>query len=124
MKALDVLTSIVPVWVQVLWSESGEFDDNELVPYIQFEERAFKAAKKHGYDGGYYKTKVNVMFSNGDNYECRLDLAPRDTHGFTHHAKRLISWFETNKGNEDDAEYHVKVYKANYDFLKQVDWPE
>ena len=66
---------------------------------------------------------VNVLFDNGDSYKCRLDLEPRDTHGFEHHARQLIYWFERNKGDLNDAEYHMKIYKANYEFLKTIEWP-
>ena len=78
-----------PVWVQVLWSEYSRFKENELMTYIDFEIRALKAAIKKGYGKGYWKTKINVLFDDGNTYECRLDLAPHDTHGFEHHAKSV-----------------------------------
>ena len=113
-----------PVWVQVLWSECSRFKENELMTYIDFEIRALKAAIKKGYGKGYWKTKVDVLFDDGNRYECRLDLAPHDTHGFEHHAKRLISWFETNQGHLDEADFSVRVYRDNYNFLKQIEWPQ
>lgn len=112
-----------PIWVQVLWSECSRFKENELMSYIDFEICAMKAAIKIGYGNGYWKTNINVLFDDGNSYECLLDLAPNDTHGFEHHAKSLISWFETNKGHLDEADFSVRVYRENYKFLKQIKWP-
>ena len=109
-----------PVWVQVIWSESNKFNDNELIPFIDFEIRALKAAIKVGYGKGYDKTKINVLFDNGEKYQCRLDLAPHDSHGFEHHAKKLISWYE----NKDGESFTKDMYEENYLFLKQVEWPQ
>ena len=113
---------IKPVWVQVFWSESGEFEENELVYFPKFENRAYMAAMKHSPHGGYYKTKVNVLFDNGDEYACRLDLAPDDTMGFEDHAKQLIEYYENQEDDSAEQDYIIQMYKANYEFLKQVDW--
>ncbi len=109
-----------PVWIQVLWSESRLFKDNDLLPFVDFEIRAHKAAIKVGYDKGYDKTKINVLFDDGNSYQCRLDLAPHDTHGFEHHAEKFIRWYERQ---EDDSPMQ-DAYAGNYNFLKQVVWPE
>jgi hypothetical protein len=108
-----------PVWVQVIWSESSRFKDNELIPFADFENRAFKVAMKVGYGKGYDKTKVNILFDDGNEYQCRLDLAPYDTHGFEHHAKKFISWYE--KQQDDSSEQDL--YADNYNFMKQIEWP-
>ncbi len=108
-----------PVWVQVLWSESNKFKDNELIPFAEFESRAFKVAMKVGYGNGYDKTKVNVLFDDGVQYQCRLDLAHSDTHGFEHHAKNLMRWYD--KQQDDSSEQDL--YADNYNFMKQIEWP-
>ncbi|HYD90470.1 MAG TPA: LPD25 domain-containing protein [Flavobacterium sp.] len=109
-----------PVWVQVLWSESDQFKENELMPFIDFEIKAHKTAIKKGYDEGYWKTKVRVLFDDGQSYECRLDLAPSDTHGFEHHVSNMINWVEKH-GNK--ANHPANLYKKNCDFLKSIRWP-
>lgn len=118
-----------PVWVQVHWSESSKFKDNELIPFADFERKAKAAAIHKGRKMqpmeqycGYYKTKVNVLFDNGDEYECRLDLAPRDTLGFRDHAEQLIRYYENQEDDSAEQDYVVQAYKANYEFLKQVVW--
>lgn len=113
---------IKPVWVQVFWSESGKFEDNELVPFAKFENRAHVVAMSHSPDGGYYKTKINVLFDNGDEYACRLDLAPGDTLCFEDHAKQLIKYYENQEDDSAEQDYIVQSYKENYEFLKQVVW--
>ena len=108
-----------PVWVQVIWSEYRGFQDNQLMPFIDFEIQAFKVAIKHNANGGYYKTEINVLFDDGNHYKCRIDLAPRDTHGFEHHAQKLISWYERQGDDSEEQD----CYADNYNFLKQVEWP-
>lgn len=113
---------IKPVWVQVFWSESGEFKDNELVHFPVFENRAHKVAMSNPPERGYSKTKVNVLFDNGDEYACRLDLAQGDTLGFEDHSRSLIKYFERQEDDSAEQDYVVQSYKENYEFLKQVDW--
>lgn len=108
-----------PLWVQVLWSESSMFKDNELLSFTDFEIKALKAAIKVGYDKGYDKTKIKVLLSCGEEYECRLDLAPHDTHGFEHHAKRMIGWYEKNKEEEG---HFAHMYSDCIEFLKKIEW--
>ena len=113
---------IKPVWVQVFWSESGKFKDNELVYFPKFENRARAVAKSQDPDSGYFKTKVNVLFDNGDEYACRLDLAQGDTLGFEDHCKQLIRYYERQEDDSAEQDYVVQTYKENYEFLKQVVW--
>jgi len=120
----------MPVWVKVIWSESGKFKDNELIPFAEFERKARAAAMHKGRNMqpmeqycGYYKTKVLVLFDDGHEYECRLDLAPRDTLGFRDHAEQLISYYERQEDDSAEQDWVVREYKENYDFLKQVQWP-
>ncbi|KTC87638.1 LPD25 domain-containing protein [Legionella drozanskii] len=118
-----------PVWVQVRWSESSKFKDNELIPFADFERKAQAVAIHKGRKMqpmeqycGYYKTKVNVLFDDGNEYECRLDLAPRDTLGFRDHVEQLIRYYENQLDDSAEQDYVVQAYKENYDFLKTVIW--
>ena len=118
-----------PVWVQVLWSESRKFTDNQLIPFAEFERKAKQVAIQKGRKMrpmeqycGYYKTMVNVLFDDGNEYECRLDLAPRDTLGFRDHAEQLIRYYENQLDDSPEQDYVVRAYKENYDFLKTVIW--
>lgn len=109
-----------PVWVQVIWSESGAFEENELMPFIDFEILALDAVIGKGKDEGYWKTKIKVLFDDGNSYECILDLASDCIHGFMHHAKNLIDSFENS---EDDGGSEYYFYEKNYRFLRQIVWP-
>jgi len=120
-----------PVWVQVRWSECGRFKEGELIPFMEFERKAYEAAMRKARNMqpmeqycGYYKTKVNVLFDDGNTYECRLDLAPRDTVGFRDHAEQLIQYYEKQEDDSSEQDYVVQAYKANYEFLKTVVWPK
>jgi hypothetical protein len=128
---VDVSKVAIPVWVHVYWSESGKFKDNELIPFKKFEAKALAAAK-HKAVGvpanqqyyGYYKTKVKVLFTSGDEYECRLDLALGDTTGFKNHAAQLVTRYENVEDDSAEQEYLIDCFKENYEFLKTVVWPE
>ena len=77
-----------PLFVHIKWSESNEFNDNEVIPFHEFEERATSIALAYD-DLGYLKTKIVVLFSTGTSYECRIDLAKNDEHGFRHHCEQV-----------------------------------
>ena len=111
-----------PVWVLVHWSESIQFKDNELIPFAEFEHKARFAASlvTEGYD----KTKIKVLFDDGHAYGCRLDLSPREDCGFESHVRSLICWYERSLSTEDAESYTVRSYKANYEFLKSIEWRE
>jgi hypothetical protein len=103
-----------PVWVKVEWSESNKFQDNELVPFEEFEKRCRNVARKTGSNNGYTKTKCEILFDNGARYGLRLDLAENDDHGFEDRAKKTIAWYENQEATGKMDEY--------VEFLKKVDW--
>ncbi|MEQ9436037.1 LPD25 domain-containing protein [Hyphomonas sp.] len=105
-----------PIFVYVCWSESERFPEKTLWRFERFEELAAQVAQAHR-TGGYLKTNVTVIFSGGEDYVCRLDLAPHDAQGFEHHAKRFISEFDRC----DDA-FTKENNQPLADFLKTIDW--
>lgn len=121
---VDVSKVAIPVWVKVIWSESAKFKENELIPFKDFENKAWHIANKQGIGNGYKKTKVEVLFTDGNTYECRLDLARDDEHGFKHHAQRLVHHYENQADDSAEQDYYVTYYKENYEFFKTVVWPE
>lgn len=107
-----------PVSVLVHWSESGAWQEEETVPFAEFEARALSVAMSHA-DRGYLKTKVTVTFDDGDTYGARLDLAAGDTLGFAHHCLGMIRFFETEKGRDY---YHRMDSIDLIDFVKAIDF--
>lgn len=91
------VTGRLPVSVLVHWSESGNFKNEELIAFDEFERRAFAAAIGHA-GRGYLKTKITVNFDDGEQYGCRLDLAARDELGFADHCRQMIAYAETEDG--------------------------
>ncbi len=108
-----------PVWVQVLWSESSLFKDGELIHFTEFERKAREASVR--VTEGYDKTKIIVLFDDGNQYGCRIDLSPREDKGFKSHALSLVRWYE-KQSDEDKKSYSVASFKATYEFLKQINW--
>jgi hypothetical protein len=108
-----------PVWVHVLWSESSEFKDNDVLSFDEFERKARFAASlvSEGYD----KTKINVLFDDGMKYGCRLDLSPIEDSCFASHALSLVRWYE-RQTDESKEGYSVASFKSNYEFLKSIEW--
>lgn len=109
-----------PIFVYVVWSESGDIPDRELYTFADFELKALGVAMAYT-TGGYLKTKVQVLFSDGECYECRLDLAKNDTHGFRQHAESMVRHFD-KAAAKDPEEFTVKCYRNCVDFLKSIDW--
>lgn len=96
----------LPVSVLVHWSESGDFENDELIAFDEFERRAFSAAIGHA-GRGYLKTKITVNFDDGEQYGCRLDLAARDEFGFTDHCCQMVEYFATQEGERYYTEHNL-----------------
>lgn len=82
----------VPLFVFIHWSESGRFEENSLLSFADFERQARQVALYQN-GRGYLKTKVTVLFADGETYQLRIDLAEHDEHGFRHAVQgRLYHW--------------------------------
>lgn len=88
-----------PVTVTVHWSESGAWQNEQVVAYADFEKTAFDVALEHA-GRGYLKTKITVTFDDGEIYQCRIDLAAHDEIGFADHCLSMLAFYETPKGRD------------------------
>lgn len=110
-----------PLFVETLWSEAAELDQHQVWSFHDFEAAAFKSAMKHT-SGGYLKTKVNVMFDNGDRIEFRLDLAPHDTMGVRNHVEAYFSFAATEQGQAHYASDNTGA-RAFLETLRKIEFP-
>lgn len=93
---LEALHQIKPVEITVLWSESADFPREETTyDYADFEAKARSIAFRHR-TGGYLKTKVRALLSNGNTVTVRCDLAEDDCHGFGHLVKEYQRFLAKN----------------------------
>lgn len=60
--------------VFVFWSECGIFSDNTEYSFAEYTRLAEQAAIINGTQGGYLKTKIEIRYSNGDEYGMRHDI--------------------------------------------------
>lgn len=107
-----------PVSVLVHWSESGDFENETIYPFADFESKALSSAFANA-GGGYLKTKTTVNFDDGETYVCRVDLAAHDELGFQHHVLQMIEFSNTEKGR---AAYAADDWQALLDFVKTIDF--
>lgn len=112
-----------PTTVTVQWTEADPdlLRGDTTYDFIEFECLARLVARRKGSAGGYEKTKVTVAFDDGDTYECRLDLAEHDTHGFAHHVRSYLAFAETERGRE-----YLRVNPALgdcLDFQRTIEFP-
>ncbi|WP_049778721.1 LPD25 domain-containing protein [Erwinia tasmaniensis] len=112
-------TEITPVDVLVHWSESGDFPfENKTYSFEEFERAAALAASKT--TEFYDKTKITVIFSNGIEYGCGLDLAAHDKKGFRDHCNKMIRYSDTPEG----LDYYTRMGLIDcVNFLKSITWP-
>lgn len=103
---------IKPFSVLVHWSESREFENDQLLDFAEFESKALKVALSN-INCGYDKTKVTVTFENGDEYTCRLDLACNDTLNFSHYIIGSMAYYENQKAAGTDQAYLKNYAEAN-----------
>jgi hypothetical protein len=104
-----------PISVQVLWSESHLFKDNEILSFENFETKALRVVNQNM--GGYRKTSIMVEFDDGEKYGCRVDLARIDELGFQDHVEKVIKHYELNKNKRD-----ILGTKLLCEFLSQIDF--
>ena len=109
-----------PVSVTVIWSESSAFTDGRSYVFEEFEFSALRVALAHT-SGGYLKTKVAVLFSDGESYICRLDLAKDDDHNFRHHVASVLRYW-TQRAKEEPDDYATKAYAPCVAFLQDITW--
>jgi len=112
------------LWVYVHWSESSLFKEKELLSFVEFEKTAALAAHAVGLDCGYDKTKIQVLFSDGQDYEARLDLCPKEDTGFAAHCATLLEWIDSDRfvktyGKDSGIVAQSQVLK---DWLLEVVW--
>lgn len=88
-----------PVSVLVHWSESGAWQNEQTVTFVEFEKTAFAVALEHA-GRGYLKTKITVNFDDGEVYGCRIDLAAHDELGFADHCLSMLAFYDTEKGRD------------------------
>lgn len=60
--------------VFVEWSECGVFSDKTFYTFSEYTKLATQAAILNGTDGGYFKTKIVIHYSNNDEYGMRHDI--------------------------------------------------
>ncbi|WP_341509445.1 DUF3560 domain-containing protein [Photobacterium damselae subsp. damselae] len=60
--------------INVIWSESYEFTDNETLTLDEYNEKSRVEAINTGRGKGYTKTKVNIVFSDGTSEIFRHDI--------------------------------------------------
>lgn len=106
-----------PVWIQVYWSESGAIKDGEVYEFKEFERIAYMAAMavKMGYD----KTKVRVLFDDGEEYNCRLDLSVVEDRGFQQHCNSFIKWFDRQSWIDGNRK---SDYIELYSFISRIEF--
>jgi hypothetical protein len=115
-----------PLWVYVYWSESSDFKEKELLPFKEFERKALSAAKAVGIGNGYDKTKIKVLFDDGEYFECRLDLCPQEDTGFRSYCDSQLRWIGSDRfmktyGQDDGI---VQDYLKMRDYILAIEWGE
>ncbi len=81
---------IAPVSVLVNWSEFNRFESGLEMDFVAFEALALEAALQNPL-GGYDKTDITVIFENGHQHRCRVDLGCGGNEtGFADHCFRIL----------------------------------
>lgn len=107
----------IPLLVKVHWSESGYFIENTLYTFTEFERLAAQAANERGENSGYYKTKCDIIWSDGYAWNnARIDLAIGDEIGVSDHLKQYVDYY-TNDQNASKS--GIKDFSAQAIELKE-----
>jgi hypothetical protein len=114
-----------PVWVYVHWSENKAFKNKDLLPFMEFETKCRQVAREVGLDNGYDKTKIKVLFNDGEYYETRLDLCPKEDTGFQSYCESMITWIGSERflKTYDHDKVIIEEYENLKAYLLKIEWP-
>ncbi len=110
-----------PVWVYIHWSENKAFTEKSVLTFKDFELKCNRVAKEVGYDNGYDKTKIKVLFDDGEYYECRLDLCAKEDNGFRDHCEGVAKWVGSERFMKTYGDV-VKEYERLKDYINSIVW--
>ena len=119
-------TKIKPFSVTVEYSESREFESGKAYDFKEFESKAIWVAAAN-YNGGYDKTGVKVLFEDGSEYGCRLDLGCNgNDSNFMTHCLIILSHYDNLSESEKDSSgfYNTAQYKEMIAFLRKMDFSD
>jgi hypothetical protein len=103
-----------PLFVYVNWSENPAFEEKSIMSFDSFEMKCSVATHNRTDRLGYDKTSIKVLFSDGAEYNCRLDL-DQDCRGFKDHANSMLDYHA--KREQAGVPYHNSEC---IDFLKTI----
>lgn len=115
---------IKPIFVYIHWSENDNFKSQSIMSFKEFENTCKLVAQQVGYDNGYDKTKVDILFSDGSQYGVRLDLSMNCDQSFWRYCHDQLEWFNSEKFNEfcgDNNSLRV-LWLERKDFLNKINW--
>jgi|688.fasta_scaffold230584_4 hypothetical protein len=114
-----------PLFVYVLWSENQAFQNNSLHEFKTFETISKRVAHKVGTDNGYDKTKIKVLFDNGEQHEVRLDLCADGDTCYRDYVAQEIKYIGSEKfinTYSHDKQTFDMYTKYKQEFLLQINW--
>lgn len=99
--------------IKFVWSESNEIEDGLKVTTFAEAETILRNAAKYAPDNGAYdKTKFKIVWSDGQNYEGRLDIVRSDMFKATPLKSHVESF--VNDVIEDDGTWYSNERKEDY----------
>jgi hypothetical protein len=112
-----------PLFAYIYWSENNNFKTQSLMPFKEFEATCKIVANQVGYDNGYDKTKVDILFSDGTQYGLRLDLSMNCDQSFWQYCHDKLNWFESDKFNEfcNNNQTIKKMWLESKDLINHIE---
>ncbi|MED3792364.1 hypothetical protein P4571_07905 [Niallia alba] len=99
--------------IEFVWSESNDIEEGLKVTTFAEAETIIRNAAKHAPDNGAYdKTKFNIVWSDGQNYEGRFDIVRSDMFKATPLKSHIESF--VNDVIEDDGSWYSDERKEDY----------
>ncbi len=114
-----------PLFVYVLWSENQAFQNNSLHKFKTFETISKRVAHEVGTDNGYDKTKIKVLFDNGEYSEVRLDLCADGDTCYRDYIAQEIKYIGSEKFKKTysrNKQAYENCIKYKEEFLLQINW--
>jgi hypothetical protein len=114
-----------PLFVYVLWSENQAFQSNSLHEFKTFETMSKRVAHEVGTENGYDKTKIKVLFDNGEQHVVRLDLCADGDTCYRDYVKQQINWIGSENFRTSYSNYKLtyeSYIKYKQEFLLKIDW--
>lgn len=95
-EKIITVTSITLNWTEGLIATCEEIEGKSFATVVEFDRILDRLSREFGSGGGYCKTDVTILLSNGDTYGARLSVTKSDPDHLVAHLRQAVRHWSSN----------------------------